>query len=479
MLRGTRAFLIVTAALAILAGASPGAARAAHRVRIIRPSISGPVAYINCPPFPEWCKRRLRRGHGGYPGVTITHLRVHMGRGHGPVQDVYKVAWKLSDPYVHLDAEPLATPTASGEIPLTSISSWARWGAPAGFTAALNGDFFAQDWSTGAGTPSGMLVHHRHVISFGWGGPAVSFPSSGGSMKFASPRALPTRLPLPGTSGPVQAGIRAFLDVGKTFSNQVTNIQGDQVAVYNQQFVPIKLPAGYDGFVVGTSATPTPFRSMLTGSEHIANERGVGETVSGFHFSVAGAAPTSELVPVDNGDCPSYVCAPGTQLALSSGQSMLIARAGGSADAGLTQLAQGAGHALRVPLDASGWGGISEVMGGKPMLVANGMAQYTTPWHDPAMMSSDCWQWCYQHWRPAVAVSSRGYGWLIITGGSSQTGVYGWDWGRMLRQLGARWAIGFDNNSSTEIDAPGAGIFSFMHGWQRSITEATALSYRR
>jgi hypothetical protein len=93
------------------------------------------------------------------------------------------------------------------------------------------------------------------------------------------------------------------------------------------------------------------------------------------------------------------------------------------------------------------------------------------------MMSSDCWQWCYQHWRPALAISHQGYGWMVITGGANQTGVYGWDWGKILVQLGAESAIGFDNNSSTEIDVPGTGMYSFLHGWQRDITEATSLSY--
>lgn len=468
-------------AAATLAAPSTAVAKAAHAstVKVIRPNISGPIAYYNCPPFPAWCKRKLRAGHGGFPGVTMTHLRVHLGSGHGPVQDLYKISWKLNDPYVHLNADPLNIPTSSGEIPLGTISSWASWGAPAGFTAALNGDFFSGDWNTGDGVPSGMLVHNRQIIAFGWGGPAAAFPNSG-AMKIASPRAVPTRMAVPGSSGPVLVGIRAFIDTGKTFSNQVTGIQGDQVAVYTQQGQTLTIPSGYHGFIVGTLSTPTPFRGILTGSERITNQNNVGEIESGFHFAVPNAAPTSVLLPFDatsSPSCSNYVCAPDTDVILSSGQSMLVARMGGAADLGLTALAQGGAHAVKVPLDAAGWGTITEVMGGKPQLVKNGQTLYGAPWSNPPMMSSDCWQWCYQHWRPALAISRQGYGWMTITGGANQTGVYGWDWGKMLVQLGAETAIGFDNNSSTEIDVPGTGMYSFLHGWQRNITEATSLSY--
>jgi hypothetical protein len=93
------------------------------------------------------------------------------------------------------------------------------------------------------------------------------------------------------------------------------------------------------------------------------------------------------------------------------------------------------------------------------------------------MMSGDGWQWEYPHWRPAV-VETKTHGWLIITGGVRYgDGVYGWNWGKMLVQLGARNAMGFDNNSSTELFAPRYGKWSFSPGWERHITEATALTY--
>ena len=67
----------------------------------------------------------------------------------------------------------------------------------------------------------------------------------------------------------------------------------------------------------------------------------------------------------------------------------------------------------------------------------------------------------------------------VITGGiSSSDGVYGWNWGKTLVQLGAVNAMGFDNNSSTELFAPGTGTWTFSPRWERQITEATALVYR-
>ena len=68
---------------------------------------------------------------------------------------------------------------------------------------------------------------------------------------------------------------------------------------------------------------------------------------------------------------------------------------------------------------------------------------------------------------------------MIITGGANQTGVYDWDWGKMLVQLGTKNAIGFDHNSSTEIFAPGPRTYTFSPGWQAIITETTTISYDR
>lgn len=53
-----------------------------------------------------------------------------MNSGHGPTQDIYRVSWKIGDPYVHLGAYPLNPAATNGDIRLNQISAWASWGAP-------------------------------------------------------------------------------------------------------------------------------------------------------------------------------------------------------------------------------------------------------------------------------------------------------------------------------------------------------------
>jgi hypothetical protein len=210
---------------------------------------------------------------------------------------------------------------------------------------------------------------------------------------------------------------------------------------------------------------------MLRGSETVANPTGNGnrEAVAGFRFGDgAGAVATVSL--------PISPAGSNVSVQLGAGQVLVMALQGGIADAALTRLATHS-HLITLTVDAKGWSSVQDVMGGKPQLVKNGKALYTSAWHNPPMMSSDGWQWEYPHWRPAVAETAT-HGWLVITGGVHYgNGVYGWNWGRMLVQLGAQNAIGFDNNSSTELYTPGYGTWSFSPGWERDITEATALTY--
>ena len=64
----------------------------------------------------------------------------------------------------------------------------------------------------------------------------------------------------------------------------------------------------------------------------------------------------------------------------------------------------------------------------------------------------------------------------IVCGASDASGIYGSTWGRMLVQLGAKNAMGFDNNSSTELYRPGMNPVT-AYGFERSIVSATALTY--
>jgi Phosphodiester glycosidase len=432
-----------------------------------KPHIRGPIVSYKCPPVPLWCTKNLR------PGVTLTHLRAKMRSG--PMQGIYKLSWRLGDPHISLLAEALNPPTAKGAIPIGTISHWAAAKRPPGLLGALNADFFGTDASSWSlGDPSGMLVHAGKVIDFGSGGPGVGY-EAGGEMIMGTPSAKPAKITL--AEGRT-ATIAAF-NPGSSLSG----IMGDQVAIKTTLTAPVKVPTGWVGFVVGDSTTPSPFTTMLRGSEQLPNPTGnnTSETVRGFRFGDGDGVVTTVALPVSNAMCRTYVCAGGTSVQLQPGQALMIANnTHDFAAQDLISLAQGkqhSHHTIKVSVDAAPWAQVQDVMGGKPQLVTNGAVTYPKIGFNPPMMSSDGWQWMYPHWRPALA-ETRTHGWMIITGGINYSdGVYGWDWGKMLVQLGAVNAMGFDNNSSTELYVPSTGTWTFSPHWQREITEATALTY--
>ncbi len=439
-----------------------GALVSAQQALATTPHIRGPIVSYRCPPAPLFCTRTLK------PGVTLTHWRAKMHSG--PSQDIYKLSWKLGDPHVQLFAEALSHPTATGSIRLNTISNWARSGAPAGFLGAINADFFGQNNNWAYGEPSGMLVQGRHIVDFGTGGSAVGYQANG-RMVMGSPLARAVKITL-------LEGHTATIAAFNPTSAGLDKIKGDQVAIKTGSTA--RVPAHWVGFVV-TNASPNFFAHMLQGSEQVNNSTGLktGETVRGFRFGEGtGTTTTTQLQVINSVTCGGYVCRGQIDVPLTAGQALMITKAGRFADADLEHKANSAAHAFTISTDTPRWAGVSDVMGGKPRLVKDGKVQYPFARVNPPMMSSDGWQWDYPHWRPAVAETAT-RGWLIITGGVHYgDGVTGWNWGKMLVQLGAQNAIGFDNNSSTEMFVPGKGTWTFSPGWQRQITEATALAYR-
>jgi hypothetical protein len=447
-LRLTR--LSTALAVAGLAGLVP-----AQQAFATVPHIRGPIASYKCPPAPLFCTRTL------HPGVTLQHLRAKLRSG--TTQDIYKLSWPLGSTHVRLAAEALSQPNSKGDIAINTISDWAQ-GAPAGLVGALNGDFFTSvsgNWNLGH--PSGMLVQSRNVVAFGSGGPGVGYEANG-RMVMGTPTAKPAKLLLPNGK---TATIASF-DSGGANPN---SFHVDQVLVKTLGGTGSQpsIPTGFTGYIVGSAQAQNPFPNMLRGSESVANSTGAHtrETVAGFRFGDAAGAIATESLPIVAASNP---------VTLGQGQALIAAKSGGQAQLGLTQLATHS-QIVKITVDAEAWSHVSDVMGGKPQLVKNGKVQYPTAWQDPPMMSGDGWQWEYPHWRPAVAETAT-RGWMIITGGVHYgNGVYGWNWGKMLVQLGAQNAMGFDNNSSTELFAPGNGTWSFSPGWERQITEASALFY--
>ena len=399
------------------------------------------------------------------PGVTLTHYRVTvLDGGVLRTQNIYKVSWTIGDSRVSLDSAPLGAYYADDySVRLNQIRGWATGSSPVGLTAAINGDFFADSYAhSGAGRPSGLLVHNRSVLSFGWGGPAVGY-LPGGDMLMGRPQAVPSLIKLPNSK---TATVGAF----NSLSSRGVAIHGDQVAAYIVAGAKVTVPAGYAGYVLPSIALSTMLHGSRSGFR-FASGSNMSETVAGFRFEDPAAAYQTVSVPTSKpAGCPTGTCVAGTGLTVPTGGVVVLARAGGIAATGLSTKAA-AGTALIVASDNAGWQTVDDVMGGKPQLVSNG----TPIASRPAFV--DPWQWDNPHWRPAVVKTASGQGWLVVAGGSRGVGIQATTWAKMLVQMGAQSAMGFDNNSSTELYRPGVTPIT-AYGYERSIPSATFLSYR-
>jgi hypothetical protein len=399
------------------------------------------------------------------PGVTLTQYHVTvLDAGILRTQNLYKVSWTIGNSHVALDASPLGTYYPDDfSVRLNQIRGWATGaGAPSSLTAAINGDFFADSYNhSGAGRPSGLLVHNRTVYSFGWGGPAVGY-LPGGDLIMGHPQAVPSVIKLPNSK---TATVGAF----NSLSSRGVAIHGDQVAAYTVAGATVTVPTGYVGFVLPS----TVLRTMLHGSKggfKYATGSNINETVAGFRFEDPAAAYQDATVPTSKpAACPTGTCAATTALTVPANGVVVLAKAGGIAATGLSAKAA-AGAGLLVATDNVGWTAVDDVMGGKPQLVNNSTAVAIRP------SFVDPWQWDNPHWRPAVVKATNGQGWLVVAGGKNGIGIQATTWAKMLVQMGAQSAMGFDNNSSTELYRPGVAPIT-AYGYERYIPSATFLSY--
>lgn len=381
------------------------------------------------------------------PGVTLIHYRATVS-SYGRTQDIWKVAWTLGNSHVKLTSRLLGRYHPSNQtVDIARISSLA--GTP-GLVAALNGDFSAYTTPT-AYRNSGILVRKRRIYNFGWGGNGVGYLPNG-NFVMGHPTARATQLLLPNAQAATVGAWNALPG------------RPDQVGAYVIPGAKLTVPAGYAAFRVGT----TQFRKMLRGTKSMTNPQGSGvtETVTGFTFSDPAALPTVNTVPITG----SYQAA--TVVAVPAGGALLVTNATGLARIGLANLAARATPVVKVSGDAHGWGRVGDVMGGKPQLVTNGVAVSSRP------ASVDDWQWTCGGgcWRPALVRSTSGQGWLIVAGARDGSGVTMPTWAKMLKQLGAKDAMGFDNNGSAEMFHPGAAPID-GYGYERWLPSATALIY--
>jgi hypothetical protein len=382
------------------------------------------------------------------PGVIFTHYRASV-RGYTRTQEIYRISWAIGDTHVTLGSALLGTyHPASETVDVHPVSSL---GAPAGLLAAINGDYSAYT-TRSAYRNSGMLVKGRKIYNFGWGGPGVGYLPAG-DFEIGRPRAQPVKLKLPNR---LTATVGAF---------GALPAAGDQVGAYDTAGTAVTVPKGYAAFTIDSTA----FRTMLSGDRTLRNRTGNdrSEPVAAFAFAEPSAAATTTSLPILGSEQA------GAQVTVPEAGAVLVAKVGGIAEVGLSALAASANPVVDVNGDAKGWGSVSDVMGGKPELVSGGVAISTRP------ASVDSWQWTCGGgcWRPALMRTNSGRGSLILIGARRGSGLTMRSFARVLRQLGAQQAIGFDNNGSAEMYRPGHRPYT-AYGYERWLPTATTLRYR-
>ncbi len=276
---------------------------------------------------------------------------------------------------------------------------------------------------------------------------------SAGDFEVGRPRAQPVKLKLPNR---LTATVGAFgaLPAG-----------GDQVGAYDTAGTVVTVPKGYAAFTVDSTA----FRTVLSGNRTLRNRTGSdrSEPVVAFAFAEPTSAGTTTSLPIV-GSQPA-----GAQVTVPETGTVLLAKVGGIAEVGLSALAASAHPVVDINGDAKGWSSVSDVMGGKPELVSDGVAISSRP------TIVDSWQWTCGGgcWRPALMRTTSGRGSLILIGARGGSGLTMLSFARVLRQLGAQQAIGFDNNGSAEMYRPGHRPYT-GYGYERWLPTATTLRYR-
>jgi hypothetical protein len=401
------------------------------------------------------------------PGVELIHSRITV-RGVFGAQEVYKLTWKIGNRHVGLHSSLLGAYDASNTwITDHQISHLASAGGPPGLVAAMTGDYsIYKSWSPMRSVTTGMLVQDRRILRMGTGSVAAGYKPDGRFI-FGTPKARPMKLDLPGSAF---ATVGAFNPVPSTLSDA---IRSDQVAAYTHAGTRVTIPSGAIGIVLASDVLATQLRGVGSYTNVLgANRR---ETVVAFRFTDPDAARQLVAMPISGSACAASVCQPGEVVTIPARAVLLLARTDTPnpvAAPGLEQLAARPSPAVGTAVDDAGWSSVTDVTGGKPMLVHEGRAVSTRP------ASIDPWQWdcgggC---WRPAL-VRAGGSGWMILIGGKGGTGLTMPKFAGVLADMGASNALGFDNNNSAELWRPGHTPIT-GYGYERLLPTATSLAYR-
>ena len=402
------------------------------------------------------------------PGVTLVHSRITV-RGVFGAQEVYKLGWKIGNQHVSLHSSLLGVyDDSSSWITDHQISHLASEGGPAGMVAAMTGDYsIYKSWSPTRSVTSGVLLQDRNVFRFGTGSLAVGYKPHGRFI-MGHPLVRPMKLDLPGTS----ATVGAF---NPNPAALATSIKSDQVAAYTRAGQTVTVPAGAVGVVLSSDVLATQVRGYEGAYKNV---KGLNkpESVVSFRITESTAQRQPVSMPITApGTCAANVCQPAESATIPAGGVLLLARTDTlnhlAAD-GLQAAAALGTPAVDTAIDDAGWSNVTDITGGKPMLVSGGRAISTRP------DSVDPWQWdcgggC---WRPAL-VRSGNSAWMILIGGKGGSGLTMPKFADVLADMGATDAMGFDNNNSAELWRPGHRPIT-GYGYERLLPTATTLSYR-
>jgi hypothetical protein len=404
------------------------------------------------------------------PGVTLVHSRITV-RGVFGAQEVYKLAWKIGNRHVSLHSSLLGPyDDSSTWITDHGISHLASSGGPPGMIAAMTGDYsIYKSWSPTRSITSGILMQNRKVFRFGTGSLAVGYKPDG-RFTFGHPILRPMKLNFPGGKS---ATVGAF---NPPSSALASSIRSDQVAVYTHPGQTVTVPADAIGVALSSDALATELRGTETGFKNV-NGANKPETVTAFRITEATADWRPLSMPITApSTCAQSFCRHTESVEVPAGGVVLLARTDTiqshvAAD-GLIAEAQAGTPAIDTAIDDAGWGNVTDLTGGKPMLVDAGHAISTRP------DSVDPWQWdcgggC---WRPAL-VRAGGSAWMILIGGKSGMGLTMPKFATVLADMGATDALGFDNNNSAELWRPGHRPIT-GYGYERLLPTATSLAYR-
>lgn len=358
------------------------------------------------------------------------------------------VTWPLGDPHYRLHTVTTAGPiSADGFLTRRRISSWGAT-QPSSLIAAISPDFAT--YHSRRAIPSGLEIAH-HVILHAPAGsvvpPSVGY-TSGGRLVFGNVRVQPVTFQLPN-------GVGATVGV---VNHAPTSLV--RVGAYTTIGARIRIPTGDRAIILNRS----PFAS--------AEWAPTGVTTF--------ASQPKAYAVHDAAQATRYLVSPirrpragATHVTVPTGGAVLILRKGGGAAAGFNQLLAQPTPQVQANATDRAWAAVTDVMGGKPLLIRNGTAIASKP----VIMTN--YQWSAPVSRIALGETADGKGIIAILNAAnhSNAGINTRHFAQTLVQLGVTNAIAFDAGPVPTIYSPRYrnGTCSPNPGW---CYQSTAIEWR-